>query len=120
MEQAEYIEALQGRWPKGARHPEPRASTLDLANRAVQEHPRCAKLWIIRGNLLELANIETHLPLKESERCYRTAIKIDPFNIEAYQDLAWFLDGVLGKRRKAKRFFDKARRLRLSVDGRQP
>lgn len=56
----------------------------------------------MRGNLLELADLETGHALREPERCYRQAIKLDPFLAEAYEDLAWFLDAVLGKRRKAK------------------
>lgn len=64
---------------------------------------------------LELAEFETAAPLKEPVRCYRMAIKIDPFNIEAYEDLAWFLDAVLRNRRKGKRFFEKARRLKRVV-----
>ena len=89
--------------------------TIELAGVAVAEHPGSAELWTMRGNLLELANIETGQPLREPERCYRQAIKANPFFVEAYEDLAWFLEAVLGKRRKAKRFYDKARRLKRSA-----
>jgi hypothetical protein len=112
MELDQYINELERCWPQVSSQLEPTEATLQLAQRAVQEYPTSAKLWIIRGNLLELANFDTSLPLREPMRCYRAAIKIDPLNIEAHEDLAWFVDAVLGNRRKAKRFFDKARRLR--------
>lgn len=115
MEQEQYVGELQSRWPRGPTHSEPTQATLHLANVAVQKFPMSAKLWIMRGNLLELSSFETCLPFSEPARCYRIAIKLDPFNIEAYEDLAWFLDAVLGNRRKAKSLFDKARRLRNSA-----
>lgn len=112
MNEDQYVDELQRRWPKVSTPGEPTEATLELTRQAVEEHPASAKLWIMRGNLLELADVETNLPLTEPMRCYRRAIHVDPFNIEAYEDLAWFLDAVLGNRRKAKRFVDKARRLR--------
>ncbi|MEX8506122.1 hypothetical protein [Leptothrix ochracea] len=111
MTQDEYIYKLKQCWQK-ILSTEPTKTTIILADLAVQEHPKSSELWRIRGNLLELANFDTGHPLKESLRCYRLAVKLDPFFIEAYEDLAWFLDAVLGNRRKAKRFFDKAWRLR--------
>jgi tetratricopeptide (TPR) repeat protein len=86
-----------------------------MADAAVREHPRSPKLWVIRGNLLELARLETGYTLNESAFCYRQAIRVDPFFIEAYEDLAFFLDAVMGNRRKAKRFFEKARLLKRAA-----
>lgn len=101
MTESEFIEELSARWPR-LNPGEPTMDTIELASVAVSEHPRSAKLWTMRGNLLELADLETGHALREPERCYRQAIKLDPFLAEAYEDLAWFLDAVLGKRRKAK------------------
>lgn len=70
----------------------------------------------MRGDLLQLANVQTGYALDESERSYRAAIKADPSFIEGYRELAYFLDVVMGKRRKAKRYFDKARRLQSALD----
>lgn len=114
MTESEFIEELSVRWPR-LNPSEPTMRTIEIAGAAVAEHPGSAKLWTMRGNLIELADIEIGQPLREPERCYRQAIKVDPFFVEAYEDLAWFLDAVLGKRRKAKRFYDKARRLKRTA-----
>jgi len=68
----------------------------------------------VRGDLLQLADSETGYPLKEVGRCYREAIKANPRYPDAYEELGRFLAATMGNRRKAKRFLDKARRLRRS------
>ena len=119
MEETTYIEELKRRWPRQHDSNEPTQSTIQLVNAAVQEHPKSAQLWRMRGNLFELANFDTGYPLKECESSYRRAIKEDPYNPDSYLDLAWFLDAVMNKRRKAKRFFEKARLLRQAAKHRQ-
>lgn len=111
MNEGEYIAAIRARWPSDAARDEPSVETIRLADEAVVAFPSSAKLWVMRGDLLQLADIETGYALEESERCYRAAIKADSSFIEGYRELAYFLDVVMGERRKSKRYFDKARRL---------
>lgn len=116
MNEDEYIAAIGAQWPSDAVKDEPSIETIRLADEAVEAFPSSAKLWVMRGDLLQLAGVETGYALEESERCYRIAINADPSFIEGYRELAYFLDVVIGKRRKAKRYFDKARRLRSVLD----
>lgn len=116
MSEDEYIAAIRARWPSDAVRDRPPVETLQLADEAVRTFPSSAKLWVIRGDLLQLSDLETGYALDESERCYRAAIKADPSFIEGYRELGYFLDVVMGKRRKAKRYFDKARRLQSALD----
>ncbi len=51
-------------------------------------------------------------PLDEFIKCYDRAIEINPRSHEAYYEKAKFIDVVLAKPRKAKQYFEKARRLK--------
>ncbi|WP_338846240.1 hypothetical protein V8J88_21100 [Massilia sp. W12] len=113
MTEADYISEIERRWP--SRCPgEPTRETIHLTKKAVEIFPKSAKLWVMRGNLLQLIDFECDIPLGESEYCYRQAIAADHFFAEAYEEMGYFLDVIMGKPRKAKRFFDKARRLKRS------
>lgn len=116
MNEDEYIAAIGARWPSDSASNEPSTATIRLADDAVSAFPASAKLWVMRGDLLQLSDVDTGYALVESERSYRTAIKVDPGFIEGYRELAYFLDVVMGKRRKAKRYFDKARRLQSALE----
>lgn len=115
MTEAEYISELLKRWPRDHASQEPTRETIDMTQEAVENFPKSAKLWVMRGDLLQLVNFELDVPLNESSKCYRQAIKADPFFAEAYEEMGYFLDVVMANPRKAKRYFDKARRLRKSL-----
>ncbi|RBP44836.1 tetratricopeptide repeat protein [Arenicella xantha] len=110
MEEAEYIAELKRRWPRDHTSVEPSPETMDLTLKALRDYPQSEKLWIMRGDLLQLVDFDDGTDLNESEKCYRKAIGINPRSSEAYLELAHFLDSVMNKPRKAKQYFEKARR----------
>ena len=114
MNEMEFLEQLKGRWPRDHASPEPTCATIELADAAVRAWPLSAQLWTARGDLLQLAHDDIGYPLREVEHCYRQAIKADPLYAEAYEELGRFLAATMDNRRKAKRFLDKARRLKRS------
>lgn len=114
MNEIEFFAELKRRWPHDDASPEPTCATIELADAAVRAWSSSAQLWTARGDLLQLAHDDAGYPLREIERCYRHAIKADPFYAEAYEELGRFLAATMDNRRKAKRFLDKARRLRSS------
>jgi len=114
MTENEFLEELKRRWPRDHANPEPTSATIELADAAVRAWPSSARLWTVRGDLLQLADSGTGYPLKEVGHCYREAIKADPRYAEAYEELGRFLAAMMDNRRKATRFLDKARRLRRS------
>ncbi|WP_045825406.1 hypothetical protein [Teredinibacter turnerae] len=112
MTETEYIAELEKRWPKRFVNSEPTVETMNLTLEALSLYPQSEKLWIMRGDLLQLVDYDDGYDLKESERCYRQAIGINPKSHEAYLELAHFIEVVLAKPRKAKKYFEKARRLK--------
>ena len=111
-QEIEYISLLKERWPKDWEDPEPTKDTIALVDEAVKAFPDSEKLWIIRGDLYLLINYENETPLEESLYCYEKAIAINPRSHEAYFEKATFIDIHMGKPRKAKQFYEKARLLK--------
>lgn len=111
MNEDEYLNAIRGCWPSQEPSIEGEKEALRLLDEALSQFPSSSKLWVMRGDLLQLAGADTSQSLSECEHCYREAVRADRRNPEAYEGLAWFLDAVMGKPRKAKQYFEKARRL---------
>lgn len=118
MTELEFIAEISRHWPREISSSEPTSATLTLVNEAVASFPLSAKLWILRGCVLQLADGAMY-PLQESGRCFVEAIRVDPSCAEANYELAKFLDSVMGKPRKAKQYFTKARLLRPAQAHRQ-
>lgn len=108
----EYITEIKERWPKNWEDPELTKDTISLIGEAVKAYPNSEKLWVMRGDLYLLINYENETPIEESLYCYERAIEINPRSHEAYFEKATFIDVYLGKPRKAKQFYEKARLLR--------
>ncbi|SMF70009.1 Tetratricopeptide repeat-containing protein [Alteromonadaceae bacterium Bs31] len=112
MKEEEYISEIKKRWPKHHESVEPTRETMDITLEALDKYPKSEKLWIIRGDLLQLVDYDDGLEINESEKCYRKAIAINPRSTEAYNELAHFLDVVMANPRKAKQYFEKVRLLK--------
>lgn len=115
MTETEFLQQISQRWPRTASDAEPTSATLALVDEAVTSFPASARLWTMRGDLLQLGHHGSEHGLREIERCYRRAIEADPRHAPAYDELGRFLASMRDNRRKAKRFLDKARRLRRSA-----
>jgi tetratricopeptide (TPR) repeat protein len=66
-------------------------STIDLADRAVAQHPTSAELWEVRGDLIQLG-AETPYELDEALRSYERAAEQKPNYGKAYESIGYFHD----------------------------
>lgn len=115
MNEREFLQEISRHWPDAMSSTGSSSTTVALADEAVESFPASAPLWTMRGDLLQLADADSGYELGEVERCYRKAIESDPLYAPAYEELGRFLALVMDNRRKAKRFLEKARRLRRSA-----
>jgi Tfp pilus assembly protein PilF len=107
MTEQDYIELIRSRWPSNY-EAEPTPGAIAICELAVAEFPSSAKLWLMRGDLIQLAGYEGAPPLSDAEQSYRQAIAVSPRCSEAYEALANFFDAVMAKPRKARQYFRKA------------
>ncbi|HYY96095.1 MAG TPA: tetratricopeptide repeat protein [Pyrinomonadaceae bacterium] len=109
MNEQGYIEKLSLLWPRAG---EASAEAIRLADEAVGEQPGSAKLWCMRGNLIELGPESCPYKLDEALNCYLRAVEVNPTFAEAYEEAGHFYDNVPGQRDKARSFFQRAKELR--------
>lgn len=91
MTEEEYFQIIKGRWPS-RNELEPTRETIALCDQAVTDFPNSARLWVMRGDLIQLIdNDEDAHPLSEVERSYKMAIDTNPLDSEAYKEMGFFL-----------------------------
>jgi tetratricopeptide (TPR) repeat protein len=110
MSESHYISTLRRRWPREAQETSP--ETIALADEAVAAFPASARLWVIRGNLIELSSDLCPYALEDALACFRRAVEVDPQFEEAWEEIGHFYDAVLDDEAAAQRYFEQAARLR--------
>jgi tetratricopeptide (TPR) repeat protein len=110
MTEAEYIAELKSRWPREIGD-EASFETLALVDEAVRTVPNSAKLWVIRGDLIQLGTETSPHSLEDALHSYFRATEIDPEFAEAWESVGHFYDAVLGDEVQAQRYFQEAARL---------
>ncbi len=106
MEETAYIEKLRAMSP--AQGEEASSEVLALADEAVRACPDSAKLWCLRGDLIQLGAKDIPHDLADSLASYERAIAIDPKCVEAYEEIGHFYDVVMGDAKRAEPFLRQA------------
>ena len=109
MKEADYIEKLFALWPTEG---ETSDETLALADGAVRAYPDSAKLWCMRGDLIQLGSADIPYSLEEALACYERAVSIDPNFAEGYEEIGHFHDAVMPNPSRARRAFREVARIR--------
>jgi len=77
-----------------------------LANleKLLARHRECPHLWNARGDLIQLLETQDGPPLAEAAKSYKTALRLNPNDLETLESLAHFYDAVDPKPVTAKRY----------------
>src|SRR2546426_11405354 len=111
MTEDEYISELRSRWPR--KHSDDVSlETIALADEAVRAFPLSARLFVVRGNLIQLGPESCPHPLEEALRSYQRAVEINPRFAEAWEEIGHYHDAVLDDEKSAQTYFREAVRLR--------
>lgn len=111
MTENDYIEELKKRWPRTAKT-KATLETIAFADEASRAFPRSAKLWCMRGNLIEDGPENCPHSLNEALASYKRAIEVDPQFIDAWEFIGDYNQNVLHKVDEAKPYFHEAERLK--------
>lgn len=71
------------------------AAELDASDRAVAEHPQSARLWNLRGDVIQLLDddpTDHGLAPDEALRCYERAAEAAPDDAEAFESIGFYHD----------------------------
>jgi tetratricopeptide (TPR) repeat protein len=106
MEIDAYLDEIDRLWPRAG---EPPARELvDLCSQGVEEHPESSTLWYDLGIIMERCDEAYAFTADDSRRCFENAVKCDPNNAEAYQELGYVLDVYFSDYAGAEQAFNKA------------
>jgi len=105
MTELEIINAVGG---EVAAHNKATAHALDLVEQGLKLYPRSPRLWILRGDLIQVSDDTTQYELEDALKSYRAAVRLDPRSPEAYESLGRYFDAVENRPREAESYFRKA------------
>jgi len=77
---------------------------LAKLGKLLARHKECPHLWNLRGDLIQLLETQDGPPLAEAAKSYKTALRLNPNNLETLESLAHFYDAVEPKPATAKRY----------------
>lgn len=109
MKESDYIDKLFALWPHDEDAPN---ELLSLADEAVRNYPESAKLWVMRGNLIELGTSEISHTLNDALVSYERAVLIDPSFVEGWEEIGHFYAAVMGEEERAQQAFQKVELLK--------
>ncbi|MCP3980386.1 MAG: hypothetical protein GY716_13875 [bacterium] len=75
-----------------AEREEATSEELSLVEEALQEHPRSAPLWCLRGALIQLAEDDAGYELDDALRSYQRAAELDPSSPQPWEEMGHFAD----------------------------
>jgi tetratricopeptide (TPR) repeat protein len=111
MTEDDYVSDLRARWPRDDVS-DASLETIAVADEAVRAFPLSARLWDMRGCLIQLGPESCPHPLEESLRSFQRAVELDPQFADAWDEIGHYYDAVLDDEKTAQEYFDKAKRLR--------
>src|SRR4051794_39085358 len=107
MTEAEYISEFRTRWPRETTE-DVSLETIALADEAVRAFPASARLWVIRGDLIQLGPASNPHSLEDALASYQRAVDIDPDSVEAWEWIGYYYDAVLDDEATARTYFQEA------------
>jgi tetratricopeptide (TPR) repeat protein len=107
----EYIAELRERSPRNAKM-KVAPETIALADEATRAFPRSAKLWCMRGNLIQLSSENCPHNLDDALASYKRAIEIDSSFAEAWEEVGYFYHNVLDDEPAAQPYLHQAEKLK--------
>ena len=102
----EYCAEIAWLWPKPGQSPT--RAILDACLQAVGEHPESSVLWCDLGTIMGRWDADSGFTAADYLRCYENAVKFDPNNAEAFQELGYVLDVYFSDYNGAERAFKRA------------
>ena len=84
------------------------AVQLQRLEEGLRQFPKSARLWILRGDLIQLGGDDSRYSLEDALASYRMALERDPTSAEAHESIGHFLHAVANEPAEAEPYFRKA------------
>ena len=114
MTEKEYIAALKSLWPSNLLAT---SEVLALADRAIRECPRSARLWYFRGRLIWMAPEESLYDGIDALLSFEKAVELNPDFADAYDRMGDYYDGLMDDPTRATKYYERADQVRRRLTG---
>jgi tetratricopeptide (TPR) repeat protein len=112
-EEQAYVDKISRGFPdKG----EVSLEVLALVEEAVAAFPQCARLWCLRGDLIQCSPIGANYQLADALSSYQEALVADPLCAEAHESIGYYYDVIEDDPNVAEASFRRAIRLGAGRD----
>lgn len=91
MDEQAYINTIASQWPKDK---EASVELLALAEEAISAFSQSAKLWCMRGDLIQISGLEANYELADAVASYQRAVAVNPLCGEAYESIGYYYDVI--------------------------
>lgn len=108
-----FIDRLHDLWPEEG---PASAEALELVEEAVRNVPRSARLWVMRGDLLQLVDEPDEAQLERALASYQRALSIDHTFADAHEAIGYYCDALLDNYEDAEHGFRAAIRFGAGVE----
>jgi Tfp pilus assembly protein PilF len=115
MELSSFVESIRIRV---RRNGVAEARDIAAVETRLASHPACAELWILRGDLILLCEGDGWA-VEEALDSYRTALRHDPLNAEAHEEIGHYLHAVEDRPDQAEAYLSKAIELGAGASARE-
>ena len=102
MTEQDYVNELSRRFRDSD---EATADIMRLADEAVAALPHSARLWCMRGDLIQVGTEEVRHTLDDARASYERALVLEPDNAEALECMGHFFDAIVPDSSKAEWYF---------------
>jgi len=105
MTEAELIDAIGA---EVAEHNSATPQALSMVEDGLKRFPKSARLWILRGDLIQVSDDDGRYFLDDALESYLAALRCDPDSAEANESIGHYLDAVQNEPEKAEPYFRRA------------
>ena len=110
MSEEDYIEQIRLLFPDEGDIP---YEVIELIEEAIVEHPYSERLWVLRGHMIVLCTKDSG-DITDALLSYKRAIKINPLNVQTYEDIGYYYEELAGDKVEAGFWFAKADQLKFN------
>ncbi|MES0488720.1 MAG: hypothetical protein ABUK01_01930 [Leptospirales bacterium] len=110
MSEEDYIDQIRSIFPDEGDVP---YEVIELIEEGIVENPSSERLWVLRGHLIVLCTKDSN-DITDALLSYKRALKINPLNVQTYEDIGYYYEELLGDEVEAGMWFAKADQLKYS------
>jgi len=111
MSEEDYIDQIRLVFPDEGDIP---YEVMELIEMGIVDYPYSERLWVLRGHLIVLCTNDSVSDITDALLSYEKALKINPLNVQTYEDIGYYYEELVGDKVEAGLWFAKADQMKYN------